>query len=401
MKRFLLCRYHEISLKRKKRPFFEKRLVDNIKKALNGTDCRSVDRLSGRIAARLGPDAAFEDVVPRLQRVFGVVSCSPAWLSSPQLESLKEDLWSLVRNRAFRTFQVRTRRAQKNFPLTSQEINEQLGAWIQAKSGMKVQLKDPDLTCYLDLVDGRAFLYFEKLRGSGGLPASTSGKVVVLLSGGIDSPVAAYKIMKRGCQALFVHFHSFPHTTLESQEKVRQLVRLLDQYQYGSKLWMVPFAECQRRVVAFSPAEVRVILYRRLMVQIAERLAGEQGARALVTGDSIGQVASQTLENLSAISAAAQMPILRPLVGEDKQEIIEAARQIGTFQISIQPDVDCCSLFVPRHPETRAQIDRIRQLEDQLEMEGVIAETMRRTTLEKIDVVAASRGRALASKPSA
>ena len=401
MKRFVLCRYHEISLKRKKRPFFEKRLVGNIEKALDGTGCRSVNRLSGRIAVRLGADAAFDEVVPRLQKVFGVVSCSPAWLSAPELESLKDDLWSLVQQRTFRTFQVRTRRAQKNLPLTSQQLNEQLGAWIQARAAMKVQLKDPDLTCYVDLVDNRAFIYFEKLRGAGGLPVRTSGKVVVLLSGGIDSPVSAYKIMKRGCEALFVHFHSFPHTTLESQEKVRQLVRRLDPYQYGSKLWMVPFAECQRRVVAFSPADVRVILYRRLMVQIAERIAVQQGALALVTGDSIGQVASQTLENLSAVSAAARMPILRPLVGEDKQEIIETARQIGTFPISIQPDVDCCSLFVPRHPETRAQVERIRQLEEQLEMKDVIEETMGRTSLEKFDVMAAARGDAVAARPSA
>jgi len=214
---------------------------------------------------------------------------------------------------------------------------------------------------------------------------SCSGKVVVLMSGGIDSPVAAFKVLKRGCRAIFVHFHSLPHTTPESLDKVRQLVSILTEYQYRSKIYMIPFAELQRQVVAFTPAETRVILYRRLMMRLAEEIARREGAHALVTGESIGQVASQTLENLRVISDATQLPILRPLIGEDKEEIIAVARRIGTFPISILPHEDCCSLFVPRHPETRAKLDGIQRIESRLEINPMVQEALKQMQTETIE----------------
>jgi thiamine biosynthesis protein ThiI len=385
MKRCFVCYFHEIILKRKNRAFFERRLKENVEKALAGLPYASIRRLSGRILVELVPDSPIEEVGARLQKVFGLVYCCPAWSSVQNMDQLQEDLWSLVQSQEFDTFKIDSRRANKKYPLNSQQMNEHLGAVVGERSAKRVRLEQPDLTCYVDIVEDYAFLYFEKLRGGLGLPVSSSGKVVVLLSGGIDSPVAAYKVMKRGCRAIFVHFHSLPHTTPESLEKVRQLVALLNDYQYRSKTYMIPFADAQRQVVAFTPEGTRVILYRRIMMRLAEVIARREGAHALVTGDAIGQVASQTLENIRAISDATQLPILRPLIGEDKEEIVAVARRIGTFETSILPHEDCCSLFVPKHPETRARLEGIRRIEGELDIEKIVGDALSEMKIEKTE----------------
>ena len=385
MKRCFVCYFHEIILKRKNRPFFERRLCENVEKALVRLPYHSIRRSSGRILVKLVPDSPVEEIGARLQKVFGLVFCCPAWQSVQDMDQLQEDLWKLVQQRQFKTFKIDARRANKKYPLTSQQINQHLGALIGERSERSVRLKQPDLTCYVDIVENYAFLYFDKLKGSRGLPVSSSGKVVVLISGGIDSPVAAYKVMKRGCRAIFVHFHSLPHTTPESLDKVRQLVSILNDYQYRSKTYMVPFAEAQRQVVAFTPVETRVILYRRIMMRLAEEIARKEGAHALVTGESIGQVASQTLENLRAISDASHLPILRPLIGEDKEEIIAVARRIDTFETSILPHEDCCSLFIPQHPETRARLEGIRRIESELDMNQIVQDALSRMEIEKTE----------------
>ena len=373
VRRFFLCHYHEVGLKKGNRAFFERRLCENIRKALAGFPFKTVRRISGRILVEVPEDAPHQRIGRRLQKVFGLASCSPAWLSGQSLEDLERNLWTLVRDREFDTFKIEARRAQKSFPLTSPELNRLLGSHVVERSGKGVNLTAPDLTCHVDIVERYAFLYFTRLPGARGLPVTTSGRAVVLLSGGIDSPVAAYKIMKRGCPVIFVHFHSYPFTNLESQEKVRRLVRLLNEFQFESVLYRVPFAHTQRQIVALTPPETRVVFYRRFMLRIAERLALKEGALALVTGDSIGQVASQTLANLSVISSTVAMPVLRPLVGDDKEEIIQTARRIGTFRVSILPDVDCCSLFVPKHPETRARAAAIEEIEAALDVEELVA----------------------------
>ncbi len=386
MRRFFLCHYHEIGLKKKNRSFFEKRLLRNILRALSDLPIKEVRRISGRLIVELLPESPVEEIGRRLQKVFGIVSCSPAWLSEQDLGLLQENLWTLAQTRRFESFKIQARRAQKTYPLNSPELNRRLGAFILEKSGKRVDLGSPDLTCHVDIVERYAFLYFEKLPGVKGLPVGVSGKVVVLLSGGIDSPVASYKILKRGCQAIFVHFHSYPHTSAESQEKVRQLVKLLSQYQYRSVLYRIPFAEVQRQIVAFTPPPTRVIFYRRFMLRLAQQIAVREGGQALVTGDSIGQVASQTLENLAVISESVELPILRPLVGEDKEDIIEVARRIDSYPISILPEVDCCSLFVPRHPETRADQLGINRIEEQLDLEEALAEAIQGAEREVIEV---------------
>ena len=384
MDRCFVCYYHEITLKKNNRSFFEAALYRNAQQALKGIPYRRIRRLSGRLLVELEVDSPLEEVGSRLQKVFGLVSCCPSWSSGQDVETLQADLWYLVSQQDFETFKIHTKRANKKYPMTSPEVNALLGDFVRRKSKKTVQLKAPDLTCYVDIVEKYAFLYFSRLEGAKGLPISSSGKVVVLISGGIDSPVAAYKVMKRGCRAVFVHFHSLPHTTRESLEKVRQLVAVFNQYQFRSKLYMIPFAELQRQIVAYTPVRTRVIMYRRLMMRLAERIAHRERAHALVTGDSIGQVASQTLENIRVISDACSMPILRPLVGEDKEEIIAVARRIETFPISILPEEDCCSLFVPRHPETRAKLDGIRRVESSLNIEQMVEDALKGIQIETI-----------------
>jgi thiamine biosynthesis protein ThiI len=227
-------------------------------------------------------------------------------------------------------------------------------------------------------------LYFNRIDGAGGLPLGTGGKVVCLLSGGIDSPVAAYRLLRRGCQVLYVHFHSFPHTTAESLEKVRRILKVLTGYQLEAKLFLIPFAEVQREIVAYASPPLRVVLYRRFMMRIAEMIALREKAAALVTGDNLGQVASQTLENLRTVSAAVKLPIFRPLIGDDKEDIMNAARKIGTYAISILPDQDCCTMFVPKHPETKATIEQAERAESALDLARLISKAVSDGTRELI-----------------
>ncbi len=385
MKHFILCHYHEIALKKKNRLYFEELLCRNIERALRGLPFQGVHRLFGRIVVELEGESPVDEIVRRLRNVFGIANYSPAWACPAELEAMKEALWDLVRRREeFETFKIHARRSDKKFPLDSPYMNERLGAFLREKTQKRVQLRDPDLTCFVHVVGQQTFLYFDRLPGAGGLPVSSAGKVVVLLSGGIDSPVAAYKMMRRGCRVVFVHFHSFPHTSMESQEKVRELVTLLTRFQYRSTLYLLPFADAQRQVVVHTPPETRVILYRRLMLRVAEEVARRERAKALVTGDSIGQVASQTLPNLAVISRAAKLPLFRPLIGDDKEDIIRLARRIGTYEISIKPEQDCCSLFVPRHPETRGNLALIRAAESKLDREAILADLRKQAVVEKI-----------------
>ncbi|HZI51061.1 MAG TPA: tRNA uracil 4-sulfurtransferase ThiI, partial [Terriglobia bacterium] len=343
MDRFLVVHYHELGLKKGNRDFFERRLCHNLRATLADCGCGEVRRISGRLLVTLKPNSNVPEVLRRMANVPGVSHFSEAWKSHLSLEAMEENAWALAQTRNFQTFRVDTRRGDKTFPHTSVEINRRVGAYLKERCGKRVDLSNAEMTCSIEVVDKAAYIYLDRFPGLGGLPASTSGKVVVLLSGGIDSPVAAWKMMKRGCTAIFVHFHSFPYTTKESQEKAKQLALLLSQYQLRARLYLVPFAEIQRQIMVETPAETRVILYRRYMMRIAEKIAWREKARVLVTGDSVGQVASQTIENIDVISRAVTMPILRPLIGDDKNEIVDIARRIGTYEISIQPDQDCCS----------------------------------------------------------
>ena len=312
MKRSLLVHYHEIHLKGNNRGWFENRLHRHITHLLRGLDHEGVQRFGARMCIALNASSPIDEMENRLGRVFGVANFAVTWEVPADMETIRNVLPGLLQGLRFRSFKMDARRGTKDFPLNSQQLNEELGGFVQELTGVSVRLENPDLTIHLEIVGRRAFLYFNKIAGAGGLPSGTGGKVLCLLSGGIDSPVASYRLMRRGCQASFVHFHSFPHTTAESQDKVRRILGILSRYQLEASLFLVPFAEVQRAIVAYAPSPLRVILYRRFMMRIAESLAGKAKALALVTGDSLGQVASQTLENLRTISSAVKLPSSGP-----------------------------------------------------------------------------------------
>ena len=395
MKRSVLIHYHEISLKRNNRGWFEGCLHRHLDALLRGLAHGGIRRFAGRMFVDLTPASPVREIESRLRTAFGIANFAVAWRVAAALEPIEEAFGELIETRRFASFRVEARRGTKEFPLNSQEIAAHVGAFVRERSGAAVRMENPDLTLYVELVGPDAYLYFEKIRGGGGLPLRSGGRVVALLSGGIDSPVASYRLMRRGCQVVFVHFHSFPHTTAESQDKVRRLLQVLSRYQEKSKLYLVPFAELQREIVAYAPAPLRVLLYRRFMLRIAEAIAVAERASALVTGDSLGQVASQTLENLRVVSAAAaRLPIFRPLIGDDKEEIIRVAREIGTYDLSILPDQDCCTLFVPKHPETMGRPEQLDQAEAALDVprlvEAALAALTRETVLPEFAPVPAS-----------
>jgi thiamine biosynthesis protein ThiI len=277
---------------------------------------------------------------------------------------------------------VSARRADKRLPVTSPQVEREVGGRIKLATGWRVDLEQPALTIHIEMLPEYAFYFFGKEPGAGGLPTGTGGRVACLLSGGIDSPVAAYRLMRRGCSVLLIHFHSYPILSRASQEKVREIAALLAKYQLRARLVLVPFAELQQQVLLAVQPELRVVVYRRLMMRIAEKLARRWHARALVTGEVLGQVASQTLENLTTIAAVTTMEVLRPLVGMDKDEITGAAKRLGTYATSIIPDQDCCQLFTPRHPATRVTRDQIERAEQSLAIDALVAQAEAGSTVE-------------------
>ncbi len=369
-----LIHYHEIALKGKNRGFFLRRLEANLLLATRDLDCGPLRRPAGRLFLEMRKESPWEAVRERLSRVFGIANFAPAFVMAPDLELLAKRIEEEVSGRSFRSFRVAARRAFKTFPQTSQEINEIIGARVQRICGASVDLTNPDLTIYIELLPNEAFVYFEKLSGPGGLPVGTSGTVACLLSGGIDSPVAAYRMMKRGCRVVFVHFHSQPFADRTSQEKAIELARLLTRCQFASRLYLVPFGEIQQEVVSRVTGRLRVLVYRRLMLRIAEQIAQKEGAQALVTGESLGQVSSQTLENIAPIEQASTLPILRPLIGMDKDEITQQAQQIGSYDVSVIPDQDCCSMFLPRQVATHTTHHEVEFAERPLDLDRFVAQ---------------------------
>jgi thiamine biosynthesis protein ThiI len=379
----VVLRYHEIALKGRNRPFFVRRLAIHVERATAGLPVGAVRRASARLLLPLHDAAAWPEVRARLTRVFGLANLALAHeVSFGVLDAeaavvrLRDAVLTHLAGVVPASFRVLTKRSDKRFGLTSPEVNQILGAAIQGATGARVDLDHAALTVAVDVLPGRAFFSLEKVPAAGGLPVGTSGRVLALLSGGIDSPVAAWRMMRRGCRVDFVHFHSAPFVDRTSQEKARELARILTQWELDADLYLVPFGEAQRQIVTAVGRPLRVVLYRRMMLRIAEAIARRAGAAALVTGDSLGQVASQTLANLAVVGEATTLPLLRPLVGMDKSEIAAEAEALGTFETSIVPDQDCCSLFVPRHPATRADLDEVRALEARLDVPALVAATV-------------------------
>ncbi len=383
---YILVHYGEIALKKGNRPFFTRRLRENLEAAVGPLGVRSIVEKMGRLVLRLDSGAASAEIAARLARTFGVVNFAPATRAPRELEALTAAVEGLVAGRRFESFRITARRADPAYPHKSPEIERHLGAAVQRLTGARVDLEHPAATVYVEVLPGEAICYVGRTAGPGGLPVGSSGTVAALLSGGIDSPVAAFRMLKRGCRVHFVHFSGQPFHDTRSVEKAQELAAVLATYQGPSRLGVVPFGEIQREVVLGVPAALRVLVYRRLMMRIAGRLAQAEGARGLVTGESLGQVASQTLENLAVVEEASPLLVLRPLVGMDKLEIIAEARAIGTYEISIEPDQDCCRLFVPRHPATRATPDDLAMAEKQLDIEALVERGVAAAQFRKIAV---------------
>lgn len=386
--RCAVVHYHELALKGRNREFFEQRLVRNIRLALKGLRPALVDNRYSRIRVVCSDETPVHAVRERLRRVFGIANFSlagvvPLDLAAPSLDELQAAVIEELRDKSFGTFRITAKRADKRLPFTSMDVERTLGRAVCDTLGKKVSLRDPDLTVYIELLTKEAYYSAEKIPGPGGMPVGVSGRVTCLISGGIDSPVAAYRMMKRGCKALFVHFSGRPLVSRASEDKVRELVQTLTAYQYFSRLYVVPFGEIQRDIVLGSPAPFRVVLYRRMMLRIAEDLARKEQCWGLVTGDSLGQVASQTPENLSVVQEAAALPLLRPLIGMDKIEITDEARRIGTYDISIEPDQDCCKLFTPPHPSTKTRIDDLRKIERGMDIARLVKQGIDKAELSE------------------
>jgi thiamine biosynthesis protein ThiI len=368
----VVIHYNEIGLKGKNQPLFTRRLQANLLRATAGAGVRRVQERSGRVVLLLTREADWPVIRERLRSVFGIANFSLAERVELDMAALKTAVGKALQGRSFGSFKVATKRAYKQFPLNSEEVNRELGAFIQGETQAAVDLERPDLTVHVEVLPREIYFSCGREAGPGGLPLGVSGRVVCLLSGGIDSPVAAHRLMKRGCQVVFVHFHGVPFLDGTSRTKAADLVQLLTRFQYQSRLYLVPFGEIQREVVVGAPAPLRVVLYRRLMGRIAEQIARREHAKALVTGESLGQVASQTLDNLAVIEEAVGMPVLRPLVGSDKEEIVQQARELRTYEISIIPDQDCCRLFVPQHPATVSTVEEVRAAEANLNIEKLV-----------------------------
>jgi thiamine biosynthesis protein ThiI len=381
----IVVHYQELALKGKNRPWFLGRLVRHLRHAVSDLDVTAVRALMGRIEIVLGPTAPLEAVSDRIRHTFGVANFSLAGRSTLDIETMAQAILHDLGDRSCRTFRVSARRADKRFPMTSPQIEREVGGRIKEVKGWTVDLEDPELDIRLELLTDQAFYFFGKDRGPGGLPTGTAGRVACLLSGGIDSPVAAHRMMKRGCTVTFVHFHSYPILSRASQEKARELVTLLTRWQHRSRLYLVPFGEIQQQVVLSVPGPMRVVVYRRLMLRIAERIARQRHCQALVTGDVVGQVASQTLENLAVVGSVATLPLLRPLVGMDKDEIMAEAGKLGSYPISIIPDQDCCTLFTPRNPLTRAKLPEVEAAELNLPIGELVTQAVTQAAIEDFE----------------
>jgi thiamine biosynthesis protein ThiI len=361
--------YHEVALKGGNRGWFERTLLRNVRSALAGLPVAEVT-LPARVVIAFSEPVPWAAVHARLATVFGLNSLVPVTRAGGTYEELEAHVGSLAPDLTAASFAIRCKRSDKRFPMTSQEVERRLGAFVRATTGIKVDLTAPELTLYVLLQNDGIYLYRHKFAGPGGLPVGTSGRVLVLVSGGIDSPVAAYLALKRGTRAHFVHFHSAPYTSDASVRKTEEIVEILNRHQGSSRMAIVPFGECQREIVARCDERLRVILYRRMMFRVAERIARRWRCLALVTGESLNQVASQTLENMAAIDRVAHLPVLRPLVGLDKQEIIDLAERAGTFETSILPHQDCCSFLQPNHPATRTTPAACEHAELELDVEA-------------------------------
>jgi len=391
MKKVILVRVGEIILKGLNRPVFEEKLVSNIKKSIGSLGKITVIRSQARIYVEPHEDEYdYEEALKRLTRVFGIVSVSPVLKIESDFDVIKEQsvkmVKELIEKYGYSSFKVEVKRGNKKFPMQSPEISRELGSYIwENNQQLKVDVNNPDFIFYVEVREN-TYIYSEIIPAHGGMPIGTNGKAMLLLSGGIDSPVAGWMIAKRGVEIEAVHFYSYPYTSERAKDKVIELAKILASYCGQIKLHVVPFTDIQLEINDKCPEDELTIIMRRVMMQIAERIAVSSGAMALVTGESVGQVASQTIQSLAVTNIVVDMPVFRPLIGMDKNEVIERARKIGTFETSILPYEDCCTVFVAKHPKTKPKLEKILKSEQLLDIDGLVEKAIADTEIIRITV---------------
>lgn len=368
----LMIKYGEIILKGLNRPKFEERLIKNIKYRLYGLGEIKITKIQATVYIEpLCENYDYDEAINRLKKVFGILYISRSKKLEKDMEIIKKEAISCLENEKSkgRTFKVEAKRTDKSFPLKSPEIQQEVGAALYEKyyKELTVDVKNPDIVVQVEIRPEGAYVYSHKEAGPGGLPLGINGKCALMLSGGIDSPVAGYMIAKRGIDLIAVHFHSYPYTSERAKIKVLDLAKKLSGYAGRIEVYVVPFTDIQLLINDKADNDMLVILMRRYMMRITEKIAEKYGAKAIVTGESLGQVASQTIESISVTNEVTAMPVLRPLIGMDKEEITKISRKIDTFDISIQPYEDCCTVFVPKHPKTKPRADFAREQEAKLE----------------------------------
>jgi len=374
MRQVLLVRFGEVHLKGQNRPFFMKKLTDNVRKAVASAGA-TVWLSDSRIYVA---DMDVAEAAERVRRVFGIHSVSPAWEMDKDFEMIAAKCVELSKDLKG-TFKVMARRSDKKFPMTSMEMNAEIGGRIlDANPNLTVDVHKPMHEVSVEVRD-KAYVYVGEIMAVGGLPMGTGGKGMLLLSGGIDSPVAGFQLMRRGVNVNAVHFFSFPYTSERAKEKVIELARILGTYGGGMRVFVVPFTEIQMQIHEKCPDSLGTLLMRRYMMRIANRIARQHGAQALITGENLGQVASQTMEALGCTDAVCDLPVFRPLIGLDKLEITEQAIKIGTYETSILPYEDCCTVFTPRHPTTKPKVEQLIEAEQALDTEALVAEAIANT----------------------
>ena len=387
MEHAILVKYAEIHLKGLNRPFFERQLVSQIKRALQPMPVR-VEREQGRIYVHDVDAGEIARAVDKLSIVFGIHSICPAQCVEKDWQKIRDtavDMVGETKREKQLSFKVFARRADKKFPMTSEQICRELGhELLQECPWLRVDVHKPELPVYVEVRQDSAFVYTQEVQGKGGMPVGCNGKAMLLISGGIDSPVAGYLMAKRGVSLAAIHFFSYPYTSERARDKVVELANIVSRYAGDIDLYLVPFTDIQRTIYEKCPSSETTVLMRRLMMKIAERVANNCGAQALVTGEAIGQVASQTIESLTVTNDAVSLPVFQPVICFDKEEIIDLAKRIGTFETSILPFEDCCTVFVPQHPVTKPKLEQLRRSEALVDFEPLIEDAIKNTEVEKI-----------------
>jgi len=387
---YIICHYNEIGLKGGNRKFFEEKLIENIKKSISNDFFKKIKRISGRIIIELNDLTKIqkEEIRSGLERIFGLAYFCFAQGVKQELKEIREVAKKMLIQKEFNSFRVSVQRSNKNFPFTSVETEKQIGAFVLEEFKKRVDLTNPEITLFIEIVEDYGFLYTEKIQGPGGLPVGTAGRAICLLSDGIDSPVAAWQMMKRGLEIVFIHFYAYPENEKKALEKVKNVVKALNFYQFQSKLYLIPFKAIQQEIFKKRENKYCCLICKRIMFNIAEKVAEKEKINTLITGDSLGQVASQTIENMNVIEKETDLLVLRPLIGFDKQEIIKIAKKINTYDLSIIPTKFYCQNCLPKHPITRANLGILKKIEKEIQMNEIKKEVLKQIIIEKFKLAA-------------